>query len=1032
MSDIHPIQSNYFNDYYDRGNDSGRLSILLLVFAFIFCPCFAFLFKYVGAPECYFSAIISGSLVFPFILVLERFVPVLKSRLPILYFLYFIGITMYVAVDLRDHQFTHYDFAYFVGLFGVLSFGLQRFWMCILYFVITLLTVAILYWTVENPVFDILPGLAVIACCGSFYSMTYYSRDQMINRVQDYNNYLKRIVNNPGNGIVLFYIRASHITVVDFNKEANVILKTASAEELENTFRDVWTQNEVEYLKSLDFSASFGKRYSFTNRNKIIELKVVPLKLKNGNYLLTNIYDISQQVREQNELKQNERKYRNLYVRNQAGVFTVDLNARIIDCNPTFQEIFEYTLGVNLPLFGNDKREEWDNILNILEQKESLRNHQTEVRLDEYNSKFLVYNFNLDKEQNLIEGTVVDITEVRMTNQALQQSEEKYRLIYEQSNDSILLLDDDRILDINQRGIQLFGKSEEYLIEKSLWDFSWDQSPESKKRYDDYFAELKKNKNIRFTWNFINGSIFIEASLSMAELTIGDQVFYQCVIRNVTQRNQNIRALQSSQRTFQSILENTPEGFLILKDSECVYANSEVFRIFSLRVSDPREIVLQTIFTGYNYAKFEKLLDEHLQDKKPKEQQLNFFIGGKLVEIDLTLVSTVFEEEEALLLIIKDVSVQNKLSKEMLRAELAEETNKRLAKEIEDRIYAENKLQTEFLRTKAIFDSSANTLLLTLTPALNFSTFNSHCQHFFEVQTESKMEAGMRFEACFRNVFTGVQLRYFRKMASSVKKGNSFQLEIDFVNKNKVRIWLELYLNPIFNTEGNVSEISLVAHDITDKKINEREIIQSLKEKEVLLKEVHHRVKNNLQVISSILNLQSSFIQDEKILDILEESRHRIRSMAIIHENLYRTTNFSSINFSSYIIELCRNLISSYQYNKKTVVVLKQKIEHVELNLDQAIPCGLIINELITNSMKYAFNTQTKGIIFLNLKERHEMIELTVGDNGIGLPDGFDYLQTDSLGLQLVVTLVEQLDGEIKVDNKDGIKYFITFGKQKL
>ena len=210
--------------------------------------------------------------------------------------------------------------------------------------------------------------------------------------------------------------------------------------------------------------------------------------------------------------------------------------------------------------------------------------------------------------------------------------------------------------------------------------------------------------------------------------------------------------------------------------------------------------------------------------------------------------------------------------------------------------------------------------------------------------------------------------------------------------------------------------------EITEKK-NE--------EKESLLKEIHHRVKNNLQVISSILNLQSSFVHDDKTLDLLQESRNRIRSMAMIHENLYRTTNFASINFSGYILNLATNLVSTYRLSEE-FVELKYEMEQVDLVLDQAIPCGLLVNELITNAIKYAFPNNRKGIITIELKEKGDNIELLISDNGIGLPDNFIIEESDTLGLQLVLTLVEQLDGQIQLMNSPGTEFLIIFEKTKL
>ena len=235
-----------------------------------------------------------------------------------------------------------------------------------------------------------------------------------------------------------------------------------------------------------------------------------------------------------------------------------------------------------------------------------------------------------------------------------------------------------------------------------------------------------------------------------------------------------------------------------------------------------------------------------------------------------------------------------------------------------------------------------------------------------------------------------------------------------------------MFLSPIFNLDGTVSEVSGMAHDITEKKIAETELKSSLKEKEVLLKEVHHRVKNNLQVISSILNLQSSYVQDEKTLTILKESQNRIKSMAFIHESLYQTNDFSQINFSEYVVNLSKNLVHSYLVNQE-LIELKLDINNVSLNLDLSIPCGLIINELVSNALKYAFGEGKKGYILIQLFVKDEFVYLSISDNGKGFPKEIDYRNTDSLGLQLVTTLAEQINAEITLNNTKGTTFNIKF-----
>ena len=205
---------------------------------------------------------------------------------------------------------------------------------------------------------------------------------------------------------------------------------------------------------------------------------------------------------------------------------------------------------------------------------------------------------------------------------------------------------------------------------------------------------------------------------------------------------------------------------------------------------------------------------------------------------------------------------------------------------------------------------------------------------------------------------------------------------------------------------------------------------QSLAEKEVLLKEVHHRVKNNLQVISSILNLQSSYTDDARTIELLKESQNRIKSMSFIHESLYQTKNFAGVNFKEYVHNLCNNLLFSY-YPKGKRIFINQDVENVHLNLDTSIPCGLIINELISNSLKYAFVNQEEGTIHIvvtgGTHKEKDLITITVNDNGPGLPKGLDFEDSPSLGLQLVTVLTKQLNGKITLDNSKGAKYTLTF-----
>ena len=215
--------------------------------------------------------------------------------------------------------------------------------------------------------------------------------------------------------------------------------------------------------------------------------------------------------------------------------------------------------------------------------------------------------------------------------------------------------------------------------------------------------------------------------------------------------------------------------------------------------------------------------------------------------------------------------------------------------------------------------------------------------------------------------------------------------------------------------------------EIAVRRQTEERLEVSLKEKELLLKEIHHRVKNNLQIISSLMSLQISGMTNEVASASLKESQNRIKSMALIHEQLYLSRDLASIDIKSYIQSLI--VYWTRSYITRPGLSITADIEDISLGIDTAIPCGLIINELISNSLKYAFKDGQTGTIKVALAKAGDVYRLTVSDDGVGLPPGFDYRNTTSLGMQLVVTLAGQLDGVIEHPEGPGTTFIITFGK---
>lgn len=268
----------------------------------------------------------------------------------------------------------------------------------------------------------------------------------------------------------------------------------------------------------------------------------------------------------------------------------------------------------------------------------------------------------------------------------------------------------------------------------------------------------------------------------------------------------------------------------------------------------------------------------------------------------------------------------------------------------------------------------------------------------------------------------------------TVSEGDIIQTEYRMRHKDGEWRYLQSQETLFARTpDGLPRQILCAAVDITAAKQlaevrrAEEQLQASLHEKEVLLKEIHHRVKNNLQIVDSLLRLHSRQVKDAQVAEILLESQNRIKSIALIHEKLYQSEDLARIQFTEYIPNLVIHLFSSYKINA-SAVALKVQVDDIALEIDIAIPCGLIINELVSNALKYAFPADRSGEIRVEFRaDPNRMITLTVSDNGIGMPEQFDPIETKSLGLKLVWGLVEQLEGTIALDRHQGTRFTIIF-----
>jgi PAS domain S-box-containing protein len=267
--------------------------------------------------------------------------------------------------------------------------------------------------------------------------------------------------------------------------------------------------------------------------------------------------------------------------------------------------------------------------------------------------------------------------------------------------------------------------------------------------------------------------------------------------------------------------------------------------------------------------------------------------------------------------------------------------------------------------------------------------------------------------------------RILRLLSQMRPSQSELELEYRVLTASGKILWLSNLIGLTQSANGDGQKLRGIMIDITERKQMEGLLKKSLEEKDLLLKEIHHRVKNNLQIISSLLNLQKNYVGSQECRNVLDESQNRVHSMALIHEKLYQTENLTKIHFADYIRDLSNFLFRSYGVDPERI---RLNIDsHASLNIDTAIPCGLIVSELLSNALKYAFVQRDNGEILIETKQKNGKFELRVEDNGIGLPEDLDVRSTHSLGMRLVNTLAKQLRGNIEMKRSPGTSFLISF-----
>ena len=590
------------------------------------------------------------------------------------------------------------------------------------------------------------------------------------------------------------------------------------------------------------------------------------------------------------------------------------------------------------------------------------------------------------------------ITELKNMEKALHESEEKYRNLVERANDGIAIIQDSVFKYVNPRLAEIGDFSVEGLTGTAFTDYL---QPDEIPKVVNYYKKRMAGEDVKPIYETViqgeDNPIFVEinAGITTYEGRPADMV----IIRDITERKKMEEDLQKSEEKFRKLFELAPDA-IITVDMEGIVTSCNTAAAAMTGYSKD-EIV------GYHVSELTSLQEKDIS------QYLELFtslIQGEPIE--LPEISWIHKDGT---LHVSDV-----------HASLLKEPGRSARLLIISRDITEHKRAGEALKKS---EEKYRTLIENLNVGIYRVTpdkkgrFIDVNPAFVQILGYKNKEELLKIHVSDTYVNPEDRITFAEKIT---REGVIKNEELNLKKKDGTPIIVSENATAVYGPDGTVLSIDGITEDITQRKKVEEQIRTSLKEKEVLLREIHHRVKNNMQIISSLLNLQSKYTEDNQLLEAFKDSQDRIKSMSLIHEKLYQSKDLASIDFDGYIKSLANSLFRSYRTDIGNISLIID-VEDVALGIDTAIPCGLIINELVSNCLKHAF-PDGKGEVKITLHAVNDKMELAVMDNGVGISDDIDFGTTKTLGLNLVSILAEdQLNGTIELDRTRGTAIRVTF-----
>ncbi|MBI5304956.1 MAG: PAS domain S-box protein [Chloroflexi bacterium] len=649
-----------------------------------------------------------------------------------------------------------------------------------------------------------------------------------------------------------------------------------------------------------------------------------------------------------------------------------------------------------------------------------------------------------DQHGNVVEYQSVgrDITERKLADEARLAAERKFHSLVEQSSDGVVLVDDHGIVvEWNQSQERIYGLEREQVVGKPIWDIQHQVMLPERRTDDAYrrFKEMIERILVAGQAPWFHQTFEIQVQSITGEQRTVESVYFPIethqgywlgsLARDITERKRAELALRESNEKYRSLVESMDSVVAVVDmQGQFLYVNELGARQLGF---DPPSIVGKNMFDLFPESvaalQVQAVQGVLASDKGIVIESPTIVQGEE--HWHRTSIQPIHDERGRPLQALVNTMDISKIREAQ---KTLEEINRILELRVAERT-AELQAANRTLR-----ESEEKFGLIAETIDEVFWMSDLQGKQIFYVSPAYKHVWGRTLASLYENPGSFIEAIYpedrERVTANLTVRLTSqpFDHEYRIVRPDGTLRWIWERGFPARPQSNHELLYVGVAQDITARKLAEATVEQSLREKEALLKEVHHRVKNNLQVISSMLNLQAGSVSNPEFVNIVQNSQSRIDSIALIHEKLYRSFDLSRIDFRDYLDDLSTSLYSMYY--PAAGVRLEKDLPEIYFGIDTAIPLGLIVNEIMSNSLKYAFRNsdQLDRRIYLSLQVKPDgAYTLVIGDNGVGLPAGLDYRQSPSLGLQLVLTLVEQLGGVIELRGEGGTEYQITFREVK-